>query len=81
MFRVYAGAAVPRLQKRMGEAAKATAPVPHVTMLEKEDRAASAQLYWMMPVICTGAAPNIVLLAGDKEGLEVWRQLTEKYEP
>ena len=65
----------------MGEVAKATAPVPNVTILEEEDRAASAQLYWMMPMICEGAALNIVFLAGDNEGLEAWRQLTEKYEP
>ena len=32
-------------------------------------------------MICKGAALNIVFLAGDSEGLEAWRQLTEKYEP
>ena len=32
-------------------------------------------------MICEGAALNIVFLAGDSEGLEAWRQLTEKYEP
>ena len=35
----------------------------------------------MMLMICKGAALNTVLLAGDSEGLEAWRQLTEKYEP
>ena len=35
----------------------------------------------MMLMICKGADPNTVLLAGDSEGLEAWRQLTEKYEP
>ena len=35
----------------------------------------------MMLVICKGAALNTVFLAGDSEGLEAWRQLTEKYEP
>ena len=81
VFRGYAGAAVPRLQKLMGEAAKATSPVPNVTILKEEDRAASAQLYWMMLMICKGAAKNIVFLAGDNEGLEAWPLLTEKYEP
>ena len=32
-------------------------------------------------MICKGAALNIVFLAGDSEGPEAWRQLTEKYEP
>ena len=32
-------------------------------------------------MICKGAALNTVFLAGDSEGLEAWRQLTEKYEP
>ena len=41
--------------------------------------AASAQLCWMMLVICKGAALNTVFLAGDS--VEAWRQLTEKYEP
>ena len=32
-------------------------------------------------MICKGAALNTVFLAEDNEGLEAWRQLTEKYEP
>ena len=62
----YAGAAVPRLQKLLVEAAKAGAPIPNATILEEDDRAASAQLHWMMLMICKGAALNIVLLAGDR---------------
>ena len=46
-----------------------------------DDRAASAQLYWMMLMICKGAAFNTVFLAGASEVLGAWRQLTEKYEP
>ena len=80
-FKGYAGAAIPRLQKLMVDAAKATEPTPNATILDDEDRAASAQLYWMMLMICKGAALNTVFLAGDSEGLEAWRQLTEKYEP
>ena len=77
-FSGYAGAATPRLQKLMDSAAKATEPTPNATILEEDDRAASAQLYWMMLVIYKGAALNIVFLAGDSEGLEAWRPLTEK---
>ena len=78
VFKGYAGAAVARLQKH---AAKAAAPIPNATILEDDDRAASAQLHWMMLMICKGAALNTVFLAGDSEGPEAWRQLTEKYEP
>ena len=81
VFILYAGAAVPRLQKLMGEAAKATAPVPNVTILEDEDRAPTVQRYWMMLMICKFAALNIVFLARDNEDFEAWRLLTEKYEP
>ena len=81
MFKGYAGAVVPRLQNLMDDAAKATEPTPNATIVDDEDRAASAQLYWMMLMICKGAALNTVFLAGDSEGLEAWRQLTEKYEP
>ena len=81
VFKEYSGAAIPRLQKLMDNAAKATEPLPNATILDDDDRAASAQLYWIMLMICKGAALNTVFLARDSEGLEVWRQLTEKYEP
>ena len=77
----HAGVAVPRLQKLMDDAAKAGAPVPNATMLEEVDRAALTQLHWTMLMICKGAAVNMVFLAGDSEGLESRRQLTEKHEP
>ena len=35
----------------------------------------------MMLTICKCAALNTVFWAGESEGLEAWRQLTEKYEP
>ena len=81
VFRGYASAAVPRLQKLMVEAANAVMPIPNASILEEEDRVASGQLYWMMLMICKEAALNIVFLAGESEGFEGWRQLTEKYEP
>ena len=81
VFKGYAGAAIPRLLKLMDNAAKATGPTPNATILDADDRATSAQLYWMMQMICKGAALNTVFLAGDSEGLEAWRQLTEKCEP
>ena len=65
----------------MDDAAKTTEPTPNATAVDDEDRAASAQLYWMMLMICKGAALNTVFLAGDRGGLESWRQPTEKYEP
>ena len=48
VFKGHAGAAVPRLQKLVEDAAKAAAPIPNATILEDDDRAASAQLNWMM---------------------------------
>ena len=81
MFKGYADAAVSRLQKLMEEAMKAEVPIPNATILEEDDRAASARLYSMLLMICKGAALNIVFLAGDSEGLEAWRLLSEKYEP
>ena len=52
VFGGYAGAAVPRLQKLMVEAAKAGTQIRNATILDEEDQAASAQLYWMMLMIC-----------------------------
>ena len=71
MFKVYAGAAIPRQQKLMDDAAKAVAPIPNATILEENDRAASTQLHWMMLMICKQPGLNSVFLAGDSEGLEV----------
>ena len=76
----HASAAVPRLQKLMTEAGKATTPIFNATILEEDDRAASAQLYWMMLTICKGAALTIAFLAGDSESLEAWKKLTEEHE-
>ena len=81
VFKGSAGAAIPRLQKLMDDAAKAAATIPNATIMDENDRAASTQLYWMMLTICKGVALNTVFLAGDIEGLEAWRQLTEKFEP
>ena len=68
------------LKVRGETAAKAATPIPNATIVEDEDRAASAQLHRMMLMICKGAALKIVFLACDSEGLEAWRQLTEQYE-
>ena len=51
----------------MENAAKATEPLPNAAITDGEDRAASAQLYWMLLMICKGAALNTVFLAGDSE--------------
>ena len=51
----------------MAEAAKAATPIPNATILEEDDPTASAHLYWMMLMICKGAALNIVFLAGDSQ--------------
>ena len=68
VFKGYAGAAIPRLQKLMDDSAKASEPTANATI--DEDLEASAQLHWMMLMICKGAALNTVFLAGDSEGLE-----------
>ena len=41
VFKGYAGAAIPRLQKLMDNDAKATEPTPNATILDDDDRAAS----------------------------------------
>ena len=79
--RWHAGATMPRLQKLMDDAAKATETTPNATILDDDNWAALAQPCWMMLTICKGAALNTLFLAGDSEGLESWRQLTEKIEP
>ena len=56
VFKGYVCAAIPRLQKLRRRQRRSQA-----TILDDEDRAASAQLCWMMLMICKGAALNIVL--------------------
>ena len=68
MFKGYAGATIPRMQKLMDDAAKAAAPIPNAAIMDENDRAASTQLCWVMLTICKRAALNIVFfLAGDSE--------------
>ena len=45
VFKGYAGAAIPLLQKLMDDAGKAAAPIPNATIMDENDRAASTQLY------------------------------------
>ena len=47
VFNVYAGAATPRLQKLMDDAAKVAAPIPNATIMDEIDRAASTELCWI----------------------------------
>ena len=54
VFKGYAGAAIPRLQGLMKAATDAEDPCVNATVLDEEDRAASAQLYWMLLMICKG---------------------------
>ena len=72
---------VARLEHNFRGVRWGSGPTPNATIVDDEDRAASAQLHWMMHQICKGAALKSVFLAGDTEVLEAWRQLTEKYEP
>ena len=44
VFKGYAGAAIPRLQKLVDNAAKGTEPTPNATILDDDDRAASTAL-------------------------------------
>ena len=70
-------AALHKLQHLRTEAARTTTQIVNAPILE-DGRAASTQFHWMLRMICKGAALNIVLLAGDSEWLEAWRQLTDK---
>ena len=60
VFKGYVGAAIARLKKLMDNAAKATEPTSNA-----DDRAASAQLHWMMLMICKGETLN----TGDNRSL------------
>ena len=44
VFKGDAGAAIPRLQKLVDDAAKAAAPIPNATIMDENDRGASTQL-------------------------------------
>ena len=71
VFKEYAGAVVPKLQHLMSEFARTAAQMANATTSDDDGRTASAQLCWLLLMICQGAAWNIVLEAGDGEGLEL----------
>ena len=50
-------------------------------ILPEEVGQAGRQLYYILVMLTRGAALNLVINAGQGEGLEAWRQLTFRYEP
>ena len=46
-----------------------------------EDAALAAQLYYLLVLLCRGAALTIVTNAGEQEGLLSWEKLVDHYDP
>ena len=51
------------------------------TGLVGEDGALAAQLYYLLVLLCRGAALTIVTNAGEQEGLLAWEKLVDHYDP
>ena len=80
VFRSYMGAAVPRLTDLMHQVEGSPEPAMNA-VLPPEDARASQQLYFVL-IMCTKGEPlDIVVNAGNGEGLEAWRLMCQRFEP
>ena len=81
VFRAYMGAAVPLLKDLMKDAEASDAPKLNVSLSNDDEMAASQQLYFVLIMQTKGEPLDIVVNAGNGEGLEAWRLLCLRYEP
>ena len=49
--------------------------------MDPDTRALSAQLYYMLIMVCQEGAQKLLEHAGDTEGGVAWRRLLDEYEP
>ena len=80
IFRAYAGAIDNQLLADMQRAEVQLQPVANAH-LEPAQAQRSAQLYYILALLCEGRAQTKVSNMMMGEGLELWRQLAQSYEP
>ena len=80
VLKSYAGAINPNLQLLMEQAAQAASPMLNAT-LSHDQAQLSAQLYYILVMVCKSTALTRVVNAGPSEGLEAWRTLVHHHEP
>ena len=80
VFRSYAPLANPYLEGLLRQAEPLTAPKMLSTPSEK-DRRAGRELYHILISMVRGQVLDKVVNAGDFNGLEAWRLLTDRYDP
>ena len=80
VFRSYASAVSPRLGDLLAHSEAQANPVLNAA-LPASDAALSAQLHFMLVMLCKEAALARVVNAGTREGLEGWRALVLHHEP
>jgi len=81
VFRAYMGAAVPILRDLMARVEGALDQPALNAVLERQEEAASQQMYFVLVMLTKGEALDIVINSGQGEGLEAWRQMVNRFEP
>ena len=74
VFRAAAGAAIPGLGAKLQKIELEPNEVLNVDM-EPDEADRSSQLYFMLVLVCRDRALDVVIIAGEQEGYEAWRQL------
>ena len=81
VFKAFTGATNPDMAEAMRDAVRSQSPVLCSVLASADLVALSRQLgYWLIQT-CRGQALDVVLNAGELEGLEAWRQLYMRFEP
>ena len=79
-FRAYSAACEPRLEQLMRDVE--TKSVPQLAaLLPENQRKINAQLYYMLVMLTKQQSLDRVVSAGQGEGLEAWRLLSQFHEP
>ena len=79
--RAYCGALDPRLYNEMEEAAQQTVPVLNANLPDPAKQHRSQTIYYLLVMLVEGRAMSMAENCKCGEGFELWRKLTETYEP
>ena len=80
VMRAYTSVVDPRLGPQMPEAERSETPELRATLPQQEAESSSS-LYFILLMLCRGAALDQVVKSGPSEGLEAWRQMILRHEP
>ena len=81
ILKAYCGVVSLRMVVLMTTQETTGTPMLQATLTDAADQAASAQLYFILLMLCRGQPLTEVVNAGEMEGVPAWKRLCDIYEP